>query len=135
MAHSACIERSVIVRNEQGFYISGIMLVSSNGLVKVEWVNMQESPIGSYNPNNPADVNLLRFNVFFRECASASWTDPGRASQLTLLPARTNDDILLLAGEVIAEKLQDHTTDGCLRTSASNCPGWRPAICKTRIVP
>jgi hypothetical protein len=111
MAQIACVEKAA-VRNKQGCYVGGMSVVSGNNLVKVDWINAHEGPIGDYNAKNPADVNLLRFTISVRDPVSSVWKDPGSASYLTLIPAKADDTLLRRAAEFIALKLQDHTEDG-----------------------
>jgi hypothetical protein len=112
-------ENPVSVRDNNACYIGGITVISKNGLVKVQWINAFEGPTGFYNPRNTADVNLLRFNIYFKDTVSDAWKDPGNASHLALIPAKTDDFFLLQAAEFIASELQDHTSDG-----------RHPAICE-----
>jgi len=52
--------------------------------VKVAWVNLGEGLSGDYNPLDPKDIELLRFDVFV--LVDGEWTDPGCASYCTLFP-------------------------------------------------
>jgi hypothetical protein len=113
MIQNTCEKNPVSVRGNNACYIGGITVISNNGLVKVQWINAHEGPTGFYNPRNPVDVNLLRFNIYFKDTALNAWRDPGNASRLALVPAKTDDSFLLQAAEFIASELQDHTTDGC----------------------
>jgi hypothetical protein len=113
MIQNTCEENPVSVRDKNACYIGGIAVISNNGLVKVQWINALEGPAGFYNPRNPVDVNLLRFNIYFKDTVSNAWRDPGKASRLALVPAKTEDYFLLQAAEFIASELQDHTMDGC----------------------
>ena len=55
--------------------------------VKVEWVELGEGVCGDYDPNDPEDVELLRFDVLV--WIDGEWTDPGDASYCTLFPVET----------------------------------------------
>lgn len=113
MGQNTSEKTSISIRDKNACYVDGISVISDNGLVKVQWINALEGPTGFYNPRNPVDVNLLRFNIYFKDIASNAWRDPGNASRLALIPAKTEDYFLLHAAEFIASELQDHTTDGC----------------------
>jgi hypothetical protein len=112
MRQNAYKENPVSVRDNNACYIGGITVISNNGLVKVQWINAFEGPIGFYNPRNSMDVNLLRFNIYFMDPLSNTWKDPGNASHLALIPAKTDDCFLLQAAEFIASELQNHISDG-----------------------
>jgi len=54
--------------------------------VKVEWVELGEGWSGDYNPEDPNDEELLRFDVSWLNDDS-EWEDPGDVSYCTRFPA------------------------------------------------
>lgn len=71
----------------------GLSAVDRN--VKVEWVNCDEGFCGDYNPNDPNDLNLLRFEVSINR--AGTWIAVEDASYCTLMPADTPKPILMRA--------------------------------------
>jgi hypothetical protein len=71
------------------------------GNIKVEWVNLGEGWDGDYNPSDPSDVNLLRFDVYKRSNAKSKWEEVENASYCTQMPASTSKEILHQALEHI----------------------------------
>ena len=66
--------------------------VITRGVVKIEWVNLGEGYDGDYDPENPDDVNLLRFDVSKK--VNGKWTEVEDGSYCTQVPSRTNHDTL-----------------------------------------
>ncbi len=91
-----------VVRDDRGAYRDGLAVVSKDGTVKVEWVNLGEGWAGDYNPNDSEDDNLLRFDVCVLR--DGDWVDPGDASYCTQMPARESDEVLIQAlKEIVGE--------------------------------
>lgn len=61
-------------------------------LLSVEWYNAGEGYCGDYNPDDPGDVNLLRFDVCVFN--GEDWEDIDDASYCTLVPANADDNQL-----------------------------------------
>ncbi len=61
-------------------------------LLLVEWYNADEGYWGDYDPDNPEDENLLRFDVSIFN--GESWEPVDDASYCTLIPANADDDQL-----------------------------------------
>ena len=77
-------------------YEDGILeLVRDN--VKVEWVNLGEGWDGDYDPDDPEDTNLLRFDVSCRDSINDEWSEVDDGSYCTQMPANTPSKILMLA--------------------------------------
>lgn len=57
----------------------------TKGNVRVEWVNLDEGFSGYYDPEDPDDINFLRFDVSVLD--GGEWVDPGDASYCTQFPA------------------------------------------------
>jgi hypothetical protein len=55
--------------------------------VLVEWSNLGEGISGDYNPKDPTDINLLRFDVSYKRSGEKDWTPVNDASYCTQFPA------------------------------------------------
>lgn len=71
------------------------LLSASDGNVLVEWENLGEGICGDYNPEDPDDVNYLRFYVSVKY--DGEWVDIDDASYCTMMPADTDREILVKA--------------------------------------
>lgn len=58
------------------------------GNVRIDWVNLHEGFDGDYDPENPDDVNLLRFDVYRHD--GADWVEVEDGSYCTQIPANAN---------------------------------------------
>ena len=63
-----------------------------DGKIRCEWSNIGEGICGDYDPDDPNDVNLLRFDVYIRE--NGAWEAVDDASYCTQMPASTDSVIL-----------------------------------------
>ncbi|MBQ1735687.1 MAG: hypothetical protein II038_12615 [Lachnospiraceae bacterium] len=77
--------------------------------VCVEFVNLDEGLNGDFDPNDPEDVNLLRFDAYVYE--DENWTGIEDASYCTLIPADTDPDILGRAAVHMAQKIAQAISD------------------------
>ena len=68
---------------------------AENDLIRVEWYNDGEGWCGDYNPEDPEDQNLLRFDVSIKR--DGKWQEVEDASYCTRMPADTYPDILKAA--------------------------------------
>lgn len=73
--------------------------------VKAEFENIGEGCCGDYNPDDPDDVNLLRFYVSKLE--NGKWEGVEDASYCTQLPAQTSKIVLMMALRHIMEEVGD----------------------------
>ena len=64
-----------------------------NDRIRIEWYNAEEGLCGDYNPNDPEDVNLLRFDVYLKDQKGGLQAIED-ASYCTRMPADTPDEIL-----------------------------------------
>lgn len=71
--------------------------------VKVEWVNLGEGWNGDYNPDNPEDTNLLRFDVSCLE--NGLWCPVEDASYCTQVPASTPEPELRRLLQVLLDEV------------------------------
>jgi len=79
------------------------MLSLIRSKVRVEFENIGEGRCGDYDPEDPDDVNLLRFSVY--EWGVGGWSAVEDASYCTQLPADTSKEILELAAVRIMNKI------------------------------
>jgi len=77
---------------------------------KVEWVDLGEGWNGDYDPSDPEDTPLLRFDVLQladvfdnpnADPVDETWEQMDDASYCTQMPADSSDDILRRAAELI----------------------------------
>ena len=69
--------------------------------IMVAWVNDGEGFSGDYNPEDPEDINLLRFDVYYRAKETDPWEAVDDASYCTLMPADTDRETLNRAIKVL----------------------------------
>lgn len=62
------------------------------GRVRVDWENLDEGLNGDYNPNDPNDVNLLRFTAYL--ATENGWEQIDDASYCTNTPSDTDTEVL-----------------------------------------
>lgn len=66
-------------------------LISEDGMYRVAWINLGEGICEDYDPDDPGDENLLRFDVYVRDqdapADEEGWLDPDDASYCTNMPA------------------------------------------------
>ena len=71
-----------------------------NAHLRVDWYNAGEGFYGDYNPEDPGDVNLLRFDAYYRQEGDRhndpeeGWVAIDNASYCTLMPATAPAEIL-----------------------------------------
>ena len=63
---------------------------------RVEWVSLGEGNFGDYNPADPEDQELLRFDVS-RQDENGQWEQIQDGSYCTLMPVDTSSEILRAA--------------------------------------
>jgi hypothetical protein len=72
-----------------------------DGQQRVEWVALGEGRSGDYDPSDPDDVELLRFDVLRRE-ESGEWVAVDDGSYCTQMPADAPIEVLRAGLESIA---------------------------------
>ena len=79
------------MKNQDAFMVNEYELPSiiRNG-VKIDWVNLDEGYDGDYDPENPDDKNLLRFDVSRFSDESNTWVEVDDGSYCTQVPADAN---------------------------------------------
>ena len=73
---------------ENEYYLPSII----RGNVRIDWVNLDEGFDGDYDPENPDDVNLLRFDVSMFK--NGEWVEVPDGSYCTQVPAKTDKGTL-----------------------------------------
>lgn len=73
-----------------------------DNLIRVDWVNLDEGHCGNYDPDDPEDENLLRFDAYINpdpkhrlDIDSDEWEEIEDASYCTNIPADTPIDTLV----------------------------------------
>ncbi len=79
-------------------------------LVRVDWYNAGEGWNGDFNPNDPEDTNLLRFDVYVKNTDN-KWETVEDASYCTQVPANTSEDILEQKLRIIFDNYRDAITE------------------------
>jgi len=72
---------------------------------KVELVELGEGWDGDYDPNDPNDEELFRFDVYLKK--DGKWIDPGDVSYCTQLPVTLTREKQRIALEIIVDRLYD----------------------------
>ena len=97
---------------------------SKDDRFRVEWVNLGEGWSGDYDPDDPEDENLLRFDCYVHN--GEIWEDPGDASYCTRMPANTDPRILRRVIKIILERFADtyaaHSYKRALEELSWLCP-------------
>lgn len=70
--------------------------------VRAEWVNIGEGVSGDYDPEDPNDIQLLRFEISIRD--EEEWVEVDDSSYCTQMPADTPNKILERALQVILDE-------------------------------
>lgn len=82
-----------------------MQVVSEDGMVMVEWVDLGEGWCGDYNPDDPDDDALLRFDSFVKD--GLSWEPLDDGSYCTQVPVETDDETLRKLARIVVEELAD----------------------------
>lgn len=90
--------------------------------VRVEWVDLGEGWSGYYDPDDPEDEELLRFDVSYWEPSEngwdeykgekGNWEDPGDASYCTRFPYKSTDEQQKKGLELIMANVYDPLMSG-----------------------
>jgi hypothetical protein len=84
----------------------------SDDVIRIDLVNIGEGLSGDYNPDDPDDVNLLRFDAYVNnpdtdEDYSGGWLEIEDASYCTRLPADSDMEALEKAAKLIHSRYRD----------------------------
>ena len=88
-----------------------------DGVLRVDWYNADEGLCGDYDPDDPDDINLLRFDVYVMREPEAwddlddGWRAVEDASYCTNMPASAPDEILERALRVLFREYRDVIDD------------------------
>lgn len=90
---------------------------------RVEWVDLGEGLRGEYDPSNPDDVAMLRFDCL--TLVDGEWEHMDHASYCTLMPADADNHLLYLGLAHIMRAIhgKDDVRRVCMDLSWIN-PGW-----------
>ena len=80
--------------------------------VRVDWVNLGEGNSGDYDPDDPDDVNLLRFDVYQWSVEDDDWVGPQDSSYCTQVPADTPEPRLYELLQVIMNEVYEPLMSG-----------------------
>ena len=89
-------------------YDEELELIKDN--VKVCWTNIGEGYNGDYNPEDPDDKNLLRYDVYVYDDESdreGYWRAVEDASYCTYVPANTDNETLMKLLKVLMRQFYD----------------------------
>lgn len=94
----------------------------SGKIVLVEWTDLGEGWDGDYNPNDPDDVALLRFDISVIEKGEVIPIDD--ASYCTQVPVNTKKKILKAGLEMIMDEIFDAVIEGNSIKKACERMSW-----------
>ena len=109
------------------------MIELIRGCRKVEWIDIGEGWSGDYNPDDPTDTPLLRFDVLeltkveglFSDSPELEWEVLDDASYCTQMPADTSEADLRRAAEIIMDATYGKTNIKKICEELSwISPGW-----------
>lgn len=81
------------------------------GRVKVEWTRLGEGIWGDYNPNDAADIELLRFDTYWFNY-NGEWEPVEDGSYCTKMPVETTPEQREQGLRIIMDKIYRPMTDG-----------------------
>lgn len=114
-SHKDCAYPNVVIRDN----------------LRVDWSELGEGYSGDYNPNDPDDVELLRFDVFVWSDETHEWRDPGDVSYCTRFPASATPEQRQKALVYIMDELEPnhgnlkHTCERLSWISLETLEIWR----------
>ncbi len=92
---------------------------------KVEWTDLGEGLCGDYDPGDPEDVALLRFDVLCLDDDTCTWEYMDDASYCTQMPADSSPDILHRGATIIMDATYGKTNIKKICEELSwISPGW-----------
>ena len=74
-------------------------------IVRADWYDAYEGLYGDYDPEDPNDIHLLRFDIYKME--DGDWVEVEDASYCTNIPFDTGRDVLVDKLRVIYEEYDD----------------------------
>lgn len=85
-----------------------------NDLIRVDWYDAGEGFCGDYNPEDPEDVHLLRFDVYRKE--GDDWLEVEDASYCTRMPYASDQELLVYSLYIIFKRYYDVLKDDPYRS-------------------
>lgn len=87
-----------------------------NDLIRADWYDAGEGICGDYNPDDPDDIHLLRFDIYKKNHEISNdlqdaWEEVEDASYCTRMPYNTNQNILTKSLSVIFKNYYDILKD------------------------
>jgi len=82
------------------------------GDVRVEWERLGEGVCGDYNPDDPDDIELLRFDVSHKDSETGEWLAVDDASYCTQVPVDTAPEVRQTLLRFIMDEVYEPVTDG-----------------------
>lgn len=82
-----------------------------NTKLRVDWYESGEGYHGDYNPNDPEDEELLRFDVYVKRPETHEWEEVDDASYCTTVPANTDVEALTKTLQVIFDEYNEVIDD------------------------
>ena len=73
--------------------------------LRIEWIDLGEGLSGDYNPDDPEDIHLLRFDLY--NSIDGVWEMVDDCSYCTLMPVDTSEDILMKALEYMIDEFTE----------------------------
>lgn len=116
--------------------------ISDDGMVKVEWTDLGEGTCGDYNPDDPEDIALLRYDAWVRVTGTNmdeirglennyegdEWGYKENGSYCTLTPVDTHGPVLERLAQIIANELANNLDNGGWKSTAERMsyvsPDW-----------
>lgn len=80
----------------------------TRGKIRVEWVELGEGRSGDYNPEDPDDIELLRFDVYVR--SGGEWIVPDDSSYCTQAPVSATKEQRKALLVLLMDELYDAAT-------------------------
>ena len=82
------------------------------GNVKIEWADIGEGLSGDFNPDDPDDIALLRFDVYVQSPEDGEWLAVDDSSYCTMMPASESEDLLMNALKYLMEEIFPGASQG-----------------------
>lgn len=115
--------------------------ISDNGMVMVEWVDCGEGLCGDYDPTDPTDEALLRYDAFVKVTGTDmdeirglefgdgdEWGYKQDSSYCTMTRVDTHGPVLQALAKIIANQLADSLDNGGWKREAESMsyanPDW-----------
>ena len=116
--------------------------ISDNGMVKVEWTDLGEGLCGDYDPTDPTDEPLLRYDAWVKVTGTSmdeirglennyegdEWAYKANGSYCTMTNANTHGPVLVALAKLMANELADNLDNGGWKSTAESMsfanPDW-----------